>query len=171
MASSYQLDKRLRNDSENVSVCAVHPGIVRSRLWQNLSWFSSLLVAIPSLLLYLVSSKLGTSMSLLISNYVGSDVRQPVFVSSDKARFKPACSSTETSLKIEISLVASPDIILFKKQITTALIRLRECTGWSAPLLIANPHRQVFSHQGPCNSSHDIESESLSCHVLNLINH
>ena len=158
MASSYQLDKRLRNDSENVSVCAVHPGIVRSKLWQNLSWFSSLLVAIPSILLYLVSSKLGTSM---ISNYVGSDVRQPVFVSSDEARFKPACSSTETSLKIEISLVASPGIILFKKQITMALIRLRGCTGWSAPLLFANPHRQVFSHQGPCNSSHDIESESF----------
>ena len=29
------------------------------------------------------------------------------------------------------------------------LIRLRRCAGWSAPLLFANPRRQVFSRQGP----------------------
>ena len=29
------------------------------------------------------------------------------------------------------------------------LIRLRVCTGWSGPLLFANPRRQVFSRRGP----------------------
>ena len=35
-----------------------------------------------------------------------------VFEVSDKASFKPVSSATETSLKIEISLVASVDMIL-----------------------------------------------------------
>ena len=64
-------------------------------------------------------------------------------------RFKPACSATETSSKNEISLVASLDIVLYKTRITKALIRLRGCAGWSAPVLFANPRRQVFSRQGP----------------------
>ena len=33
-------------------------------------------------------------------------------------------------------------------QITTALIRLRRCAGWSAPVLFANHPRQVFSRRG-----------------------
>ena len=40
-------------------------------------------------------------------------------------------------------------MILSKKQITKALIRLRGCTGWPVPMLFANPQRQVFSRQGP----------------------
>ena len=36
-----------------------------------------------------------------------------------------------------------------KKRITKALIRLRGCAGWSAPVLFANPRRQVFSRCGP----------------------
>ena len=51
---------------------------------------------------------------------------------------KPACSATETSLKIEISFVASLDIILANKRITKELIRLRGCAVWGAPLLFAN---------------------------------
>ena len=43
---------------------------------------------------------------------VGSDTRKSVFRVSDKVRFKPACSATETSKRIEISLVASLDMIL-----------------------------------------------------------
>ena len=39
-------------------------------------------------------------------------------------RFKPACSATETSSKIEILLVASLDMILSNKRQTKALIRL-----------------------------------------------
>ena len=38
-------------------------------------------------------------------------------------------------------------MILCNKQIK-ALIRLRGCAGWSAPLLFAKPRRQVFSCQG-----------------------
>ena len=40
---------------------------------------------------------------------MGCDARKPVFGVSDKVRFKPACIATETSAKIEISLVASLD--------------------------------------------------------------
>ena len=40
-------------------------------------------------------------------------------------------------------------MILSKKRITKALIRLHGCAGWSAPVLFANPRRQVFSHRGP----------------------
>ena len=36
-----------------------------------------------------------------------------------------------------------------KKRITKALNRLRRCAGWSAPVLVANPRRQVFSRRGP----------------------
>ena len=32
---------------------------------------------------------------------------------------------------------------------TKALIRLRVCAGWSAPLLLANLRRQGFSRRGP----------------------
>ena len=60
-------------------------------------------------------------------------------------RFDKTClqgfSATETSYKIEISLVASRDMILSNKPI------LRCCADWSAPLLFANPRRQVFSSQ------------------------
>ena len=44
----------------------------------------------------------------------------------------------ETSYKFEIPLVARLAIILSNKQITKVLIRLRECAGWSAPLMFAN---------------------------------
>ena len=40
-------------------------------------------------------------------------------------------------------------MVLFKKRITKALIRLRGCAGWSAPVLFATPRRQVFSRRGP----------------------
>ena len=35
------------------------------------------------------------------------------------------------------------------KTIVKALIRLRGCASWSAPVLFANPRRQVFSRRGP----------------------
>ena len=69
-----------------------------------------------------------------------------IFGVSDKESFKPVSSATETSLKIEISPVASLHImILSKKRITKALIRLCRCAGWSAPLLFANTEDR-FSH-------------------------
>ena len=41
------------------------------------------------------------------------------------------------------------DVILSKKRKTKALIRLRGCAGWSAPLLFATLRRQVFPRRGP----------------------
>ena len=70
---------------------------------------------------------------------MGLVARKPVFGVSVKARLKLVSSAGETSLKIEISSVAGLDMILSKRQITKALIRLRGCAGWSAPLLFANP--------------------------------
>ena len=80
---------------------------------------------------------------------MGFEVRKPVFGVSEKARLKPNFSDTETSWKIEISLVEILDMILLDKQITKALISLHTCAGWSAPVLFANPRRQVLSCRGP----------------------
>ena len=63
------------------------------------------------------------------------DVTKPVFVVSGKVWLKSVLSATVTSLKIEISPLASLDMIL----ITKVRISLRRCPGWSAPLLFANP--------------------------------
>ena len=80
---------------------------------------------------------------------MGRETRKLVFWVSDIARLKPVSSVTETRLKSEISSVASLDILLSKQRITKALIRLRGCSGWSAPLLFPNPRRQVFLCRGP----------------------
>ena len=58
--------------------------------------------------------------------------RKPVFGVCDQIRLKPACSAIETSKGLE-----SRGIILSRRQTTKALIRLRGCAGWSAPLLFA----------------------------------
>ena len=55
---------------------------------------------------------------------------------------------------------------LSKKRMTKALIRLRGCAGWSAPVLFENPQRQVFSRRGPiiktCKNNVTVaDSESL----------
>ena len=76
---------------------------------------------------------------LLPSQYMGLVARKPVFRVSDNARFKPVSSATETSWKIKISHVAALHMILSKKRISKALIRLGGCAGWSAPVLFANP--------------------------------
>ena len=78
---------------------------------------------------------------------MGIVARKPVFEVSTKASFKPVSSATETILKIGISPVASLHIIFSKKRITKAIVRLRGSAGWSAPVLFANPRRQVFSHR------------------------
>ena len=46
---------------------------------------------------------------------MGRDTRKSVFCISDKARLKPVSSARETNKKIEISLKASLDTILFNK--------------------------------------------------------
>ena len=51
--------------------------------------------------------------------------------------------------KLKFLRVARLNMVLSKKRVTKALIRLRGCAGWSAPVLFANPQRQVFSRRGP----------------------
>ena len=77
---------------------------------------------------------------------MGRDTTKPVFGVSDKARFKAVSSATETSLKNEILLVASLDMILYKKRITKAMISLSGCADWSVPLLLANPEDRFHMH-------------------------
>ena len=80
---------------------------------------------------------------------MGLVATKTVFGVSNKAGLKPVSSATETSWNIEISLAAILYMILSNQRTTKALIRLCECTGWSAPLLFANRLRQVFSRRGP----------------------
>ena len=47
--------------------------------------------------------------------------------------------------KLKFLLAAYLDMVLFNKRITKALIRLRGCAGWSAPLLSANPYNIGFN--------------------------
>ena len=53
-------------------------------------------------------------------------------------------------------------MILSKKGITKALIRLRRCAGWSAPVLFTSPRRQVFSRWGPYVKLYDSSQENLT---------
>ena len=62
-----------------------------------------------------------------------------IWVVSDKGKLDPVSPATETSQKIEISPMASLDIMHSKKQIIKALFSLHGCAGWSAPLLLTNP--------------------------------
>ena len=70
---------------------------------------------------------------------MGLVATKPVFRVSVKARFQPVSSATETNQKFEILLEASSDMIPYNTRITKALISLRRCAGWSAPLLFAPP--------------------------------
>ena len=79
-----------------------------------------------------------------VTAHMGLGTIKPVFRVSDTVRLKPVSLATETSWKIEISHVASLEIIFFNKWITKTLIRLWECAGWSAPVLFVNHRTQVF---------------------------
>ena len=70
---------------------------------------------------------------------------KPVFGVFDLVTHKPACAVTEASYKLEISDIETRDIILSRQRTTKALIRLRGCAGWSAPLLFAYGKNR-FSH-------------------------
>ena len=80
-----------------------------------------------------------------MKNKNGPGRDKSVFKVSDKTRLKPVSSATETSWKIEISPVASLEMILFKKRKTKGLICLPECAGWSASFLFPNI-KDRFSH-------------------------
>ena len=67
---------------------------------------------------------------------------------SDQVRLKLACSATEASRRLEILAPETRDITLSRQRTTKALIRLRGCAGWSAPLLFAYDIRHVFSWPG-----------------------
>ena len=87
-------------------------------------------------------AKLCTREYIEAYSYTGLDATKPVFRVSEKPRLKPVSSATKTSQKVEISLVASLDMILSNKQIIKTLIRLRRY------LLFANRRRLVFLLQG-----------------------
>ena len=53
----------------------------------------------------------------------------PYFHVCDEFKLKPACLATD----IEILLVDNGLIIISRKQVTKALIRLHGCAGWSVP--------------------------------------
>ena len=73
-------------------------------------------------------------------------MRENIFGASENVIPKPGCSASETTQKIEIVLVGSLDMKHSDKRITKALIRLRRCAGWSAPLLFANPEDLDMIH-------------------------
>ena len=98
---------------------------------------------------------------------MGLDTTKLVFGISDKVRFKPACLATKTSKTTENELVASLAMILSDKQITKALIRLRGCAGFSAPLLFANPRRQFSRAEAHISSDFSCISPSFNI-PLNL---
>ena len=60
-------------------------------------------------------------------------------------------------------------MVLSKTRITKALIRLRGCAGWSAPVLFANPRRQVFSRRGPILTCHKQDISGHSPIVLTVL--
>ena len=62
---------------------------------------------------------------------------KPAFGIFDRVRLKPACSITEVSQSHEIAHIETKAIVLFRQRTTKALIRLRSCAGWSAPLLFS----------------------------------
>ena len=68
---------------------------------------------------------------------------------SDQVRLKLACSATGASRRLEILVTETRDIIPSRQRTTKALIRLRGCAGWSAPLLFAFNIRHVLSWPGP----------------------
>ena len=68
---------------------------------------------------------------------------KPVFRVSVKQVSNQSPHLQRQAKKLKILPIASLHMILLKKRITKALIRLRGCAGWSASGLFANPQRQV----------------------------
>ena len=63
--------------------------------------------------------------------------RKPVFGGCNQVRHKLACTAKEARQRLEISTIKTRGIIPSRQRTTKALIRLRGCAGWSAPLLFA----------------------------------
>ena len=71
--------------------------------------------------------------------------RKPVFGVFDQGRLKKVCAAKEATQRLKISDIETKSIKLSRQRKTKALIRLRGCTGWSAPLLFAYGINR-FSH-------------------------
>ena len=85
---------------------------------------------------------------------------KPVFGVSEKARFKPVSSATGTSLKIEISSIASLHMIHSTTRITKALGS--DCADAQAGLRLCcsqTPEDRFFSFRGPFIKQQGIEME------------
>ena len=97
--------------------------------------------------------KLGSKQSFLNTSSIYSVHMSLVMRKSvsDQVRLKPACSATEASMRFEILVTETRDITLSRQRTTKALIRLRGCAGWSAPLLFAYDIRHVFRWPGSYN--------------------
>ena len=100
---------------------------------------------------------------------MGLGATKSVFEVSDRASFKPVSTATETSYKIEISPVASLDMIdTFQKANNKGADQIARMQGWSAPVLFKNPRRQVFSRQGPnimCSFKAGVDYTVLKVHA------
>ena len=109
----------------------------------------------------LVLSRGGSYNCMIHINWTSSheNVSSGIF---DQVRFKPACSTTETSYNCETLAVASIHIVLSKQRTTKVLIRLCGYAGWSAPLLFAYGIRPVFTWPGPTEHSHDFVTNKFS---------
>ena len=70
---------------------------------------------------------------------------KPVFGVCDQVRHKPACAAIEARKRLKNSDMETRSIILSRQRTTKALVRLRGCAGWSAPLLFAYSINR-FSH-------------------------
>ena len=55
-------------------------------------------------------------------------------------------------------------MMLSKQRITKVLIRLRRSAGWSAPVFLPNPQRQVFPLRGPYDFISFCQSPRISHH-------
>ena len=61
-------------------------------------------------------------------------------------------------------------MIHLDKRTTKALISLRGCAGWFAPVLFENPRRQVFSRRGPnIKRAHPQASDLQMCQQRSLV--
>ena len=68
----------------------------------------------------------------------------------ERDRLKQACSSTETSLSIEVQvLLVYTQHELSRERITKVLTGLRGCAGWSAPMLFAS-NSHIFTLRETC---------------------
>ena len=73
---------------------------------------------------------------ILLHRHLNDVTRKPVFGVCDQGRLEPVSAVTEARQRLKISGIETRGI-LSRQRTTKALIRLCECTGWSAPLLFA----------------------------------